>query len=161
MALIDLRADSKLKDGLASGHIARAILLPWSKLTTIRVINGIPVRAMSLDGPAFAALMSDLGIRNKQGVVITTPGLKQTQIIRATRLYWTMKLHNHNQVALLDGGNALWSHQGRPLTKNIDLKTTIKTVYQHNKQNHSRQPESGAGEGKQTLSFGCSRGRLL
>ncbi len=131
VVVIDLRAEIPDKNGLdVDGHIPGAILLSGAELTMKREVNGVMIRAASLDGTALSALMSRLGIDRERGIVITTPGLRQTRIIRATRLYWTLKRYAHRRVALLNGGNARWSHLGQPLTQTITPAVAAGSDYQ-------------------------------
>ncbi|KQS88247.1 MULTISPECIES: 3-mercaptopyruvate sulfurtransferase [unclassified Rhizobium] len=55
---------------------------------------------------------SDLGISNDSVVVVyDTPGL-----MSAGRVWWTLRVFGHDNVAILDGGLKKWLAEGRPVT---------------------------------------------
>lgn len=74
---------------------------------------GLPegVRAYRLPSPeAFAEAISAYGVSNDTPVVVydTTAGMW------ASRLWWLLRVHGHENVAVLDGGWDRWEEEGRP-----------------------------------------------
>lgn len=74
---------------------------------------GLPegVRAYRLPSPAaFAEAISAYGVSNGTPVVVydTTAGMW------ASRLWWLLRVHGHENVAVLDGGWDRWHEEGRP-----------------------------------------------
>jgi thiosulfate/3-mercaptopyruvate sulfurtransferase len=77
--------------------------------------EGLPegVRAYRLPSPeAFAEAIGRYGIGNDTPVVIydTTAGMW------ASRLWWMLRVFGHDNAAVLDGGWAKWTEDGRPTT---------------------------------------------
>jgi thiosulfate/3-mercaptopyruvate sulfurtransferase len=76
---------------------------------------GLPegVRAYRLPSPeAFAEAISAYGVSNDTPVVVydTTAGMW------ASRLWWLLRVHGHENVAVLDGGWEKWEQEGRPVS---------------------------------------------
>ncbi|MFM8762646.1 MAG: sulfurtransferase [Solirubrobacterales bacterium] len=74
---------------------------------------GLPegVRAYRLPSPeAFSEAIAAYGVSNDTPVVVydTTAGMW------ASRLWWLLRVHGHENVAVLDGGWARWEEEGRP-----------------------------------------------
>ncbi|AJY49715.1 MULTISPECIES: sulfurtransferase [Halomonadaceae] len=57
-------------------------------------------------------LIGDLGIDNDSAVVIVPAGTGATDFGSAARVYWTLKVLGHEDVAILNGGFAGWEQQG-------------------------------------------------
>lgn len=58
------------------------------------------------------ALIGSLGISNDSDVVIVPAGTGPTDFGSAARIYWTLKVLGHDEVAILNGGFAGWQQQG-------------------------------------------------
>ncbi|GHD53933.1 MULTISPECIES: sulfurtransferase [Halomonadaceae] len=58
------------------------------------------------------ALIGRLGISNDSDVVIVPAGTGPTDFGSAARIYWTLKVLGHDDVAILNGGFAGWQQQG-------------------------------------------------
>jgi thiosulfate/3-mercaptopyruvate sulfurtransferase len=64
----------------------------------------------------FEQLMRSWGVNNDDAIVIVNPGTSNTDVTMATRLYWQIKYFGHDNIAILDGGMALWLLEQRPAT---------------------------------------------
>ncbi|UYV20076.1 sulfurtransferase [Halomonas qaidamensis] len=58
------------------------------------------------------ALIGSLGISNDSDVVIVPAGTGPTDFGSAARVYWTLKVLGHDDVAILNGGFSGWQQQG-------------------------------------------------
>ncbi|MCL7930649.1 sulfurtransferase [Halomonas llamarensis] len=58
------------------------------------------------------ALIGGLGIDNESNVVIVPAGTGATDFGSAARVYWTLKVLGHDEVAILNGGFSGWQQQG-------------------------------------------------
>lgn len=58
------------------------------------------------------ALIGSLGISNDSDVVIVPAGTGPTDFGSAARIYWTLKVLDHDDVSILNGGFAGWQQQG-------------------------------------------------
>lgn len=106
VVILDVRKD--LDSFVEAGHIANALLVNVKKIRINRIIDGIELTRMRPDSTSFENFMSTQGINNDSAVVITHQGIKPGNVAGAARLYWHMKYHGFDNVALLDGGNAAW-----------------------------------------------------
>lgn len=61
---------------------------------------------------ALEALIGSLGVGNESDVVIVSAGTGPTDFGSAARVYWTLKVLGHDDVAILNGGFAGWQQQG-------------------------------------------------
>ena len=61
-------------------------------------------------------LMKKSGVANDSAVVITTSGRNSSDVFLGTRLYWQLKFYGHDNVAMLDGGNAAWAAAKLPMS---------------------------------------------
>ncbi len=96
-------------DEYASSHIPGSVFVDWTKDI---VDLGNPVPAQIAPPAVFAAAMSERGIGNATDVVVVDHAGGHF----ATRLWWALRYHGHDRVALLDGGYERWNAEGRPLT---------------------------------------------
>ena len=69
----------------------------------------IPMNIISPE--RFEALMSRLGIGDNSTVVVYDDGGGTW----AARLWWALRYYGHDAVKVLNGGLAMWTHEGRPL----------------------------------------------
>ena len=99
------------------GHIPGAIVVPWEQVRANRKVDGVELVKMLPSADSFAGLMKASGVNSDSAVVITTNGLTSSDLFLGTRLYWQLKYFGHDNVALLDGGNAAWSIAKLSLSK--------------------------------------------
>jgi len=110
--VVDVRA--KPEAFASEGHIPDAALARWGNIRVAGEEAGVSLRKM-LPGPdTFRDLMRSWGVDKGEALIITSPGKKPGHFAHAARLYWQVKYYGHDNVALLDGGNAAWS-AGRDL----------------------------------------------
>jgi thiosulfate/3-mercaptopyruvate sulfurtransferase len=109
VAVLDVRRDL---EGFAEGHIPGAAPVGWNAVRTTREIDGIARQKVRLDAETFQRLMREAGVDANQPVVITSPGKAAGQITTQARLYWQFAYYGHDDVAILDGGNAAWQAAG-------------------------------------------------
>lgn len=99
------------KDDYLKGHIPGAI---WSEYPgywrTER--DGVEGVLPSID--KMEAVLSDLGVSDEKAVVIVPHGKSSLEFGAATRIYWTFRYLGHENVAILDGGQAAWAAENRP-----------------------------------------------
>jgi thiosulfate/3-mercaptopyruvate sulfurtransferase len=106
VAVVDIRTDVFT---YLRGHLPGAVYLNTETLRASR--GGIPTQL--LDGPAYAALFSRLGLPFDRPVVIYSAG--ETHNIDATFLAWLLAGFGHPKVFLLDGGYFKWQLELRPV----------------------------------------------
>lgn len=106
VALVDVRTDVFV---YLRGHLPGAMYLNTESLRATR--GGIPARL--LDGDAYAALFSRMGLPFDRRVVIYSAG--ETRNIDATFLAWLLAGFGHPQVFVLDGGFFKWQLEQRPV----------------------------------------------
>ncbi|MBK1698268.1 sulfurtransferase [Rhodovibrio salinarum] len=112
VAVLDVRRNL---DAFAEAHIAGAAPVSWDAVRTTRVIDGVERQKVRLDAETFQQLMRDAGVDTDEPVVITSPGKAAGQITTQARLYWTFAYYGHDDVAILDGGNAAWRAAGHDM----------------------------------------------
>lgn len=104
----------------SKGHLPNARFLHWvndmTDLANVEQYN-------KPDAEAFAKLMSKLGIRNSDRVIIYDRFTSRL----STRLFWTLKFYGHEKVQILDGGFAAWNSKSLKLT--TDTPTVAKSDY--------------------------------
>jgi thiosulfate/3-mercaptopyruvate sulfurtransferase len=98
-----------------SGHIPDAVLVPWQRLRTKRVVGDVILEGMLPSASDFERLMERSGVNADSAVVITSKGETPMNDAMAARLYFTLKYFGFNNVALLDGGTAQWADEKRHL----------------------------------------------
>jgi thiosulfate/3-mercaptopyruvate sulfurtransferase len=106
VVLVDIRTDVF---AYLRGHLPGAVYLNTETLRASR--GGIPTQL--LDGPAYAALFSRIGLPFDQPVVVYSAG--ETHNIDATFLAWLLAGFGHRQVHVLDGGYFKWQLEHRPV----------------------------------------------
>lgn len=104
--VLDVVADHKYF--IRAGHIPNAVPVLWNRIRTTRTINGQRVEKQLPEQHEFELLMREFGINNDSLIIITSPGDGSRSMAAGARLYWQLKYYGHNNVALLDGGNAAW-----------------------------------------------------
>jgi thiosulfate/3-mercaptopyruvate sulfurtransferase len=106
VVLVDVRTDVF---AYLRGHLPGAAYLNTETLRATR--GGIPTQL--LDGTAYAALFSRMGLPFDRRVVIYSAG--ETHNIDATFLAWLLAGFHHPRVFVLDGGFFKWQLEQRPV----------------------------------------------
>jgi thiosulfate/3-mercaptopyruvate sulfurtransferase len=114
VAVLDVRRDL---EGFAEGHIPGAVPVGWDAVRTSRTIDGVPLDKVRLGPARFQELMRAAGLDAGEPVVVTSPGQAAGQITTQARLYWQLTYYGHDDVAILDGGNAAWRAAGHALAR--------------------------------------------
>lgn len=109
LRVVDLRwrGDGSGRQLYELGHIPGAIHLDWHG-----DLNGGSPDDLLLPPDPFAALMAASGIGDASAVV----AYADTDHSGAARLWWALRYHGHEQVAVLNGGIDKWLAEGRPLS---------------------------------------------
>jgi thiosulfate/3-mercaptopyruvate sulfurtransferase len=95
------------------GHIPGASLVNYKQVRSKREINGqIVTRIVPLQAD-FEKLMQQSGVNKDSAIVIVSMGEGTADLTMATRLYWTLKYLGHDNMAILNGGMAQWTIDGR------------------------------------------------
>ena len=97
------------RDEYEQGHIPGSVFVDW---TTDIVDPNHPVKAQVAPPELFAEEMERLGIGDDTNVVVVDHAGGHF----ATRLWWALRYHGHDRVAVLDGGFARWAAEGRTLS---------------------------------------------
>ncbi len=106
--LIDVRPDIFT---YLAGHLPDAVFLHRESLRAAQ--SGLPTGLLPPDW--YGQLFSRLGIRWDRPVVVYGAG--ESLNIDATFLVWLLAGHGHPRVRLLDGGQAKWELEGRPIAR--------------------------------------------
>lgn len=112
VVLLDVR--KKLKKD--SQRISGATIVPWKKVRAKRKVNGVDLIKMLPEKSAFESLMQSVGVNNNSTIIITSESIDTDTTFFGTRLYWQLKYFGHENVALLNGGNARWFKEKRALS---------------------------------------------
>lgn len=117
VTLIDMRTndDNFGYEGTCSGkagHIEGAQFLKWGKVRGTRKVNGQDVKKLIPPKAYFEDLMRAFGVNNGGAIVLTSDGTSSKYSTFATRMYWQLKYYGHDNVAILNGGNAKWKADG-------------------------------------------------
>ncbi len=115
VVVVDVRADPA--SFTATGHIPKAVVLDYGKLRVEREMNGEKLEKVVSSAEEFEKTAQLLGLNNDSVVVLTTQGENMPDVTMGTRVYWTFKYFGHDQVALLNGGNAKWVAENRLISK--------------------------------------------
>lgn len=109
--ILDVRNDpDSFKDG---GHIIGAVRVDFKAMRGMVKDGDIQIEDMALRGDAFQKLMRESGVSNGESVVITHRSRGPDDVGYAAYLYWQLKLHGHDNVAILDGGTTKWIAESR------------------------------------------------
>lgn len=100
------------KDDYLKGHIPGAI---WSEYPGYWRTERDGVEGVLPSVDKMEAVLSELGVSDEKAVVIVPDGKSSLEFGAATRIYWTFKYLGHENVAILDGGQAAWVAENRPL----------------------------------------------
>lgn len=115
------KKSGKLSILAVGGHIPGARLIDYKKVRASRVINGRKVDSVVPEAKDFQALLQAAGVNKGDAIVVTSKGMNALDMTMATRLFWQIKYFGHDQVALLNGGMAQWTLEGRPLSVNTPV----------------------------------------
>lgn len=109
--ILDVRNDpTSFKEG---GHVIGAVPVDFKKLRETAVEDGQSVADMSVGGDAFQVIMREAGVSTDQPIVLTHRSRGPDDVGYAAYLYWQLKRHGHDNVALLDGGTSKWIAESR------------------------------------------------
>lgn len=103
-------------DEYAAGHIPGAVFVDW---TTDITDPNHEVKAQLAPPDRFSAAMEARGIGNETDVV----AVDHTGGHFATRMWWALKAHGHDRVAVLDGGFHRWQALGLPISSETPAPT--------------------------------------
>jgi thiosulfate/3-mercaptopyruvate sulfurtransferase len=108
------------REAWRAGHIPGAIHIDLERDLSIPVTpdSGRHPLPAALD---FAATLSRLGIGNATRVVCYDAGPGAY----AARLWWMLRWVGHDSVAVLDGGFAAWTGEGRPVSTDAPLRNPV------------------------------------
>lgn len=109
VVLLDVRKKAKQDTQRISG----ATLVPWKKVRAKKKENGVDLIKMLPEKSAFEDLMQSVGVNNDSVIVITSESTNADTTFFGTRLYWQLKYFGHDNVSLLNGGNAKWFKEKR------------------------------------------------
>jgi thiosulfate/3-mercaptopyruvate sulfurtransferase len=90
-----------------AAHIPSAVYVDWTR-DIIDPDDPVPVQIAT--PPQFESLMSRLGVGNETHVIAVDHVAGQF----ATRLWWALRYHGHDEVSILDGGWNRWVEEDRP-----------------------------------------------
>ncbi len=105
--------DVRKKTQQDTRRIAGAIQIPWTKVRAKKKENGVDLIKMLPEKQAFEDLMQNAGVGNDSVIVVTSESTNEANTFFGTRLYWQLKYFGHDNVALLNGGNAKWFKEKR------------------------------------------------
>lgn len=109
--------DVRKKVSKRTKRIPSAILVPWAEVRAKGAEDGVSLVKMLPTKSAFEKLIQSFGINNDSAVVITSKATAADEVFLGTRLYWQLKYFGHDNVAILNGGNAKWFKEKRPTAK--------------------------------------------
>lgn len=109
--VLDVRNDPDSFKG--GGHLIGAIRVDFKALRGTVKDGDVEISDMAIRGDAFQNLMRQSGVSNDQPVVITHRSKGPDDVGYAAYLYWQLKLHGHDKVAILDGGTTKWIAESR------------------------------------------------
>lgn len=101
------------------GHIPGALLVDYSKLRTKRVIRNRTITKMLPGKGTFERFMQSIGVNRDDTLVIMSKGRSNSDMLGATRLYWSLKYFGHDKMAILDGGMTQWLKDGGKVSSRL------------------------------------------
>lgn len=108
LVIIDYRPPSAFEQAHIPGAVQTDYPGRWRTTS-----NGVPWALPEISD--LEAFLSSLGIGAETSVVVMPAGTDATELGGATWIYWVLKHLGHDAVAVLDGGWAAWSAEGRPI----------------------------------------------
>lgn len=112
VVLLDVQA--KVKKGMKT--IDGAVIVNWKEVRAKKSENGMKLIKMLPSKQAFNKFMQKLGVNNNSTIIITSASKDASSTFLGTRLYWQLKYFGHDNVAILNGGNAKWHKEKRSMT---------------------------------------------
>lgn len=107
LQIIDIRSPADF----AAGHISGAVSAPYGKW------RGPANNPGQLKETAyFEQLTRQLGLTDKQPILVYSSGANQTDFGAAARVYWTLKYLGFTDLTLLNGGFKQWQDVLQPVT---------------------------------------------
>lgn len=107
LQIIDIRSPADF----AAGHISGAVSAPYGKW------RGPANSPGQLKETAyFEQLVQQLGLIDKQPILVYSSGANQTDFGAAARVYWTLKYLGFTDLTLLNGGFKQWQDALQPVT---------------------------------------------
>jgi thiosulfate/3-mercaptopyruvate sulfurtransferase len=111
----DLRQETWGLDQYLAGHIPSAVYASLSQDLSGRA-DGVHGRHPLPDIDRFVATLGRLGIERAKQVVVYDQDLG----MYAARLWWMLRYLGHDRSAVLDGGWARWTAEGRPVRGGLE-----------------------------------------
>lgn len=109
--VLDVRNDpDSFKEG---GHIVGAVRVDFKKLRGTVMEKSVSLDGMSVGIGTFQEVMRQAGVSQDQPIVLTHRSRSPDDVGYAAYLYWQLKLHGHDNVAILDGGTTKWIAENR------------------------------------------------
>lgn len=103
------------RDDYERAHIPNAVFVDWTKDI---VAENTPSQDI-IPPKGFSELMGLLGV-DRQTMVVA---YDDADGMFAARLWWALRYHGHDKVAILDGGWQKWMTEKRPITDKVPLIT--------------------------------------
>lgn len=119
VVLLDIQA--KVQNGMKT--IDGATIVNWKEVRAKKSEDGMELIKMLPSKKAFNELMQKLGVNNDSTIIITSAAKDASTTFLGTRLYWQLKYFGHDNVAILNGGNAKWYKEKRSIAAS---KTPVK-----------------------------------
>src|SRR5262245_40095422 len=109
--LIDIRStiDGGAAAAYAQAHVPGAVHTDYTK-EGWRANQGIAT-GMLPDMAFLSALFGRLGLTPAHHAILVSAGTSPGDFCAAARVYWTLKVANHDRVSILDGGMAAWGNR--------------------------------------------------
>lgn len=117
--------DGSKKLTYVGGHLGGARPVDFNSLRVSITVDGKKIDKMLPARDQVQALVRSWGVNQGDVLVITSPGESYEENDMAARLYWTLKVHGHQAMALLDGGNAAWGQAGLPLVSDATTAPAV------------------------------------
>lgn len=109
--IIDIRSPADY----AAGHIPGAVSAPYGKWRGPANNPG-----QLADKAHFEELVQQLGLTDKQPIVVYSSGANETDFGATARVYWTLKYLGLMDLTLLNGGFKLWQQGLQPVETKIN-----------------------------------------
>ncbi len=115
LRIVDIRSavDGGGRAAYEGAHVPGAVHTDYAK-DGWRATRGMATGLLPEDA-TLAQLIGRLGVTPTHRVVIVCAGTTVGDFSAAARVYWTFKTAGHRAVAILDGGMAAWTREGRPV----------------------------------------------
>ncbi len=100
------------RDEYDAGHVPSSVFVDWTSDITD---PDNPVKVQIAPPERFKAAMEVRGIGDDTDVVV----VDHTGGHFATRMWWALRFYGHSRAAVLNGGMAKWTAEGRPVTAEV------------------------------------------